>query len=70
MSKISDERDRALEELADALDAIEHVQAVEQVGAHVVMSWVEYPGLRVGLDATGNAARVEFDPALDGWVAE
>lgn len=61
---------RALEDLVDARDLIEHVTAVEQDGAHIVVDWHTPGGIRVGLDAAGNAVRVEFGDTLPGWVAE
>ena len=60
----------ALEDLANAQDTIEHVTAVEQDGAHIPIDWREIGGIRVGLDAAGNAVRVELGDTLDGWVAE
>ena len=67
-----------MSKLSEALDRIEELEAqiasglsaVEQDGAHIVIDWREFPGLRVGLDAAGNAVRVEFDPAVDAWVGE
>jgi len=52
------------------MDTIEHVTAVEQDGAHIPIDWREIGGIRVGLDAAGNAVRVEFGDTLPGWVAE
>ena len=69
-SKIQQYLDQALEDLADAQDLIENVAAVEQDGAHIPIDWREIGGIRVGLDAAGNAVRVEFGDTLPGWVAE
>jgi len=69
-SKIQQDLDQALEDLANAQDTIEHVTAVEQDGAHIPIDWREIGGIRVGLDAAGNAVRVEFGDTLPGWVAE
>ena len=68
MSKLSVALDQALEELADAREVIENVAAVEVAGAHIVLTWVDYPGARVGIDAAGNAVRVELDGPR--WIAE
>jgi predicted AAA+ superfamily ATPase len=70
VSKIQQDLDEALEDLANAMDTIEHVTAVEQDGAHIPIDWHEIGGIRVGLDAAGNAVRVEFGDTLPGWVAE
>jgi len=70
VSKIQQYLDQALEDLANAQDTIEHVTAVEQDGAHIPIDWHEIGGIRVGLDAAGNAVRVEFGDTLPGWVAE
>jgi len=59
-----------VEELEAELDTLTDVSAIEQSAAHIVMTWIDYPGGRVGLDAAGNMVRVEFDPATDRWVAE
>jgi hypothetical protein len=48
----------------------EHVTAVERDGAHIPIDWREIGGIRVGLDAAGDAVRVEFGDTLPGWVAE
>lgn len=59
-----------IEELEAELNILTDVRAVEQDGAHIVLTWIDYPGGRVGLDAAGNMVRVEFDPATDKWVAQ
>jgi hypothetical protein len=69
-SKLEGALEAALEDLANAQDTIEHVTAVEQDGAHIPYDWRELGGIRVGLDAAGNAVRVEFGDTLPGWVAE
>lgn len=69
-SKIQQDLDQALEDLANAQNTIEHVTAVEQDGAHIPIDWREIGGIRVGLDAAGNAVRVELGDTLPGWVAE
>jgi hypothetical protein len=69
-SKIQQDLDQALEDLANAMDTLEHVTAVEQDGAHIPYDWREIGGIRIGLDAAGNAVRVEFGDTLPGWVAE
>lgn len=67
MSKLSDALER-IQELEDGLT--EDVTAVEAHCSSIVVTWVDYPGGRVGLDAAGSMVRVEFDPCLYGWVAE
>lgn len=62
--------DRAMEEIADLQALIGHVTAMEQDGAHIVIEWCEIGGIRIGLDAAGNAVRVEFGDTLPGWMAE
>lgn len=59
-----------IEELEAELDALTDVRAIEQDGAHIVLTWIDYPGGRVGLDAAGDMVRVEFEQATDRWVAE
>lgn len=62
--------DQALDEILTLQDTLEHVIAVEQNGAHIPYDWREIGGIRIGLDAAGNAVRVEFGNTLPGWVAE
>lgn len=64
MSKLSEAYER-IEELEEELQA--SVEALEQDGAHIAVEWREFPGLRIGLDAAGNAMRVEFDPSVNAW---
>lgn len=67
MSKLSE----ALEEIAELRDELEAgVTVVEAHCSSIPITWVEYPGGRVGLDAAGSMVRVEFDPSPYGWVAE
>lgn len=67
-------RHNILAELQDEIIQLEemlgHVTAVEQDGAHIPIEWREIGGIRIGLDAAGNAVRVEFGDTLPGWVAE
>lgn len=67
MSKLSEALER-IEELEEEV-ALEPT-AVEAHCGHIVMTWIDYPGGRVGLDAAGNMTRVEFDPDLYGWAVE
>ena len=67
VSKLSEALER-IEQLEEEI-ALEAV-AVEAHCSHVVMSWVDYPGGRVGLDAAGNMVRVELDLDLHGWAVE
>ena len=67
MSKLTDARDR-IEELEEELAA--GVTAIEAHCSHIVMTWIEYSGGRVGLDAAGSMVRVELEPALYGWAVE
>ena len=60
----------ARDEIMQLEKTLNHVTAVEQDGAHIPYDWRELGGIRVGLDAAGNAVRVEFGDTLDGWVAE
>lgn len=69
-SKIQQDLDQALEDILTLEDTIGHVIAVEQGGAHIPIGWREIGGIRIGLDAAGNAVRVEFGDTLPGWVAE
>lgn len=70
MATTKKQLDDALDEIAGLEDLIGHVTAVEQDGAHIVIEWREIGGIRIGLDAAGNAVRVEFGDTLPGWVAE
>ena len=54
--------------LSDALEDLADVWAIEVADAHVVVEWQDFPGCRVGIDAAGNAVRVEFDGPR--WGAE
>lgn len=65
MSKLSEALERAEESEA----ALSDVSAVEAHCASIVVTWVEYPNGRVGLDAAGSMVRVELD-GLYGWFAE
>lgn len=69
-SKVRQDLDQALDEIITLEDLIGHVTAVEQDGAHIPIEWREIGGIRIGLDAAGNAMRVEFGDTLPGWVAE
>lgn len=62
--------DEALDGIAELEDLIGHVTAVERDRAHIAIEWREMGGIRIGLDAAGNAVRVEFGDTLPGWVAE
>jgi hypothetical protein len=64
VSKLED----ALEELADAQEALENISAVQAPNAHVSYACVTYPNARVWLDVIGNVVRVEFDGF--GWEGE
>lgn len=68
MSKLSEALER-IEELEEQLELLEPF-AVERRKARIVANWIEYSGLRVGLDAAGDAVRVELEPALNGWIVE
>lgn len=70
MSKQSEALDQALEDLAGALDLVENVTAVTAHCSSIPVSWVDYPGGRVGLDAAGSMVCVEFEHSVYGWVAE
>jgi hypothetical protein len=59
--------EEALEELADAQEALENIGGVSAPNAHISYSCVEYPNATVYLDVVGNVSRVEFDG--DGWEA-
>lgn len=67
---VSKALDEAIEEIADLKDLIEYVSAVEVDGAHIPVEWRDVGGIRIGLDACGNAVRVEFPDRSDGWCAE
>lgn len=69
-SKAQQDLDEALDEILTLKNTLNHVTAVEQDGAHIAIEWREIGGIRVGLDAAGNAVRVEFGDTLPGWVAE
>lgn len=62
--------DYAMDEIAELQNALAHVLAVERDGAHIPIEWHEVGGVRIGLDGSGNAVRVEFPDDLPGWVAE
>lgn len=68
MSKLSDALER-IQELEDEQGAAD-VTAIEVECAHVVVTWIDHPGGRVGLDAAGSMVRVELDRDLYGWFAE
>lgn len=70
MTKLDGALEAAQDEIATLRNMLEDVTAVEQDGAHIVMEWREIGGIRIGLDAAGNAVRVEFGDTLPGWVAE
>lgn len=57
-----------IEELEGQLERLENVPAIEAWWAFIVITWVEYPGGRVGLDAAGNMVRVELDASPHGWM--
>ena len=68
MSKLSDALER-IQELEDEQGAAD-VTAVEVECAHVVTTWIDYDGGRVGLDAAGSMVRVELEPSIYGRSAE
>lgn len=55
------------EELESAFDSVAPIGAH---CAHIPVTWREIGGIRVGLDAAGNAVRVEGLDGLYGWFAE
>lgn len=60
-----------IEELEAELEsALESVAAIEAHCAHIPVTWREIGGIQVGLDAAGNAVRVEGLDGLYGWFAE
>lgn len=68
MSKLSDALAR-VSELEAELEEIEPT-AVEAHCSSIAITWVEYPGGRVGLDSAGSMVRVEFDPTPYGWAVD
>lgn len=70
VSKLEGAFEAARDEILQLEKTLKHVTAVEQDGAHIPIDWRELGCIRVGLDAAGNAVRVEFGDTLPGWVAE
>lgn len=65
------------EELEERVEDLEyvlaHVSAVEAGCSSIPVDWREIGGIRVGLNAVGDAVRVEFPATLTGmygWDAE
>jgi hypothetical protein len=57
-----------IEKLEARLGELEDVSAIEAHCASIVVTWVDYPSGRVGLDAAGSMVRVEMDPSPHGWA--
>lgn len=61
------------DEIAELREDMAHVTAVEAGCSSIVIDWQEIGGIRIGLDAVGNAVRVEFPDNLNnmyGWDME
>ena len=69
-SKIAIELDEARDRIADLEYVLANVSAVEAGCSHISIEWREIGGIRIGLDASGDAVRVEFPERLYGWDAE
>lgn len=69
-SKLNDKIEALQNDLEQAEYDMANVSAVELDGASIAVEWREIGGVRVGLDAGGDAMRVEFRQDAYGWRME